>query len=127
MILRKIYKIGEKVSNFSATLSLLVFYGWAGNSVTISTAFVNVMRGWNFYSSATLKLVRLVFFLTESTLKSSFRFFILQNAILIIRWLHLKKLSKMTFSGGFSHIRISFLFKYFYYAPITFSYDSNCF
>ena len=45
MILRKIYKIGEKVSNFSATLSLLVFYGWAGNSVTISTAFVNVMRG----------------------------------------------------------------------------------
>ena len=45
MILRKIYKIGGKVSNFSATLSLLVFYGWAGNSVTISTAFVNVMRG----------------------------------------------------------------------------------
>lgn len=45
MILRKIYKIGEKVSNFSTTLSLLVFYGWAGNSVTISTAFVNVMRG----------------------------------------------------------------------------------
>ena len=45
MILRKIYKIGGKVSNFSTTLSLLVFYGWAGNSVTISTAFVNVMRG----------------------------------------------------------------------------------
>ena len=91
MILRKVYKKREKVRNFSTTLSLLVFYGWAGNSVTISTAFVNVMRGWNFYSSATLKPVRLVFFLTESTLKSSFRFFILQNAILIIRWLHLKK------------------------------------
>lgn len=45
MILRKIYKIGGKVSNFSATHSLLVFYGLAGNSVTISTAFANVMRG----------------------------------------------------------------------------------
>lgn len=45
MILRKIYKKKEKVRNFSATHSLLVFYGWAGNSVTISTAFANVMRG----------------------------------------------------------------------------------
>ena len=48
MILRKVYKKREKVRNFSATLSLLVFYGWAGNSVTISTAFVNVMRGVEF-------------------------------------------------------------------------------
>ena len=33
------------MSIFSATLSLLDFYGWAGNSITISTALVNDMRG----------------------------------------------------------------------------------
>ena len=38
MILRKIYKKGEKVRIFSATLPLLDFYGWVGNSITISTA-----------------------------------------------------------------------------------------
>ena len=35
----------EKVSIFSATLPLLDFYGWIGNSITISTALVNDMRG----------------------------------------------------------------------------------
>lgn len=68
MILRKIYKIGEKVSNFSATLSLLVFYGWAGNSVTISTAFVNVMIGGNFIPLL-LKYFT-IFFLAQLILES---------------------------------------------------------
>lgn len=49
---------------FSATLPLLDFYGWVGNSITISTALVNDMRGGIFtpalYSEA---LVRLVFFI----------------------------------------------------------------
>lgn len=31
--------------HFSATLPLLDFYGWIGNSITISTALVNDMRG----------------------------------------------------------------------------------
>lgn len=31
--------------HFSATLPLLDFYGWTGNSITISTALVNDMRG----------------------------------------------------------------------------------
>ena len=30
---------------FSTPLSLLDFYGWVGNSITISTALVNDMRG----------------------------------------------------------------------------------
>lgn len=33
------------MSIFSATLPLLDFYGWIGNSITISTALVNDMRG----------------------------------------------------------------------------------
>ena len=33
------------MSIFSATLPLLDFYGWKGNSITISTALVNDMRG----------------------------------------------------------------------------------
>lgn len=33
------------MSIFSASLPLLDFYGWAGNSITISTALVNDMRG----------------------------------------------------------------------------------
>lgn len=48
MILRKVYKKREKVRIFSTTLPLLVFYGLAGNSVTISTVLVNDMRGGNF-------------------------------------------------------------------------------
>lgn len=31
MILRKVYKKREKMRNFSTTLPLLDFYGWAGN------------------------------------------------------------------------------------------------
>ena len=41
----RITKKREKVSIFSATLPLLDFYGWVGNSITISTALVNDMRG----------------------------------------------------------------------------------
>ena len=38
MILRKVYKKREKVRIFNTTLPLLDFYGWVGNSITISTA-----------------------------------------------------------------------------------------
>ena len=48
MVFRKVYKKREKVRNYSTTLPLLVFYGLAGNSVTISTVLVNDMRGGNF-------------------------------------------------------------------------------
>ena len=41
MILRKVYKKGEKVRIFKCYTSSPYFYGWVGNSVTISTAFVN--------------------------------------------------------------------------------------
>lgn len=42
----------EKVRIFSATLPLLDFYGWIGNSITISTALVNDMRGGIFSSQS---------------------------------------------------------------------------
>lgn len=52
------------MSIFSATLPLLDFYGLAGNSITISTALVNDIRGGIFtpalHSEA---LERLVFFI----------------------------------------------------------------
>ena len=43
--LSKIYMKKRESEQFSTPLSLLDFYGWVGNSITISTALVNDMRG----------------------------------------------------------------------------------
>lgn len=52
------------MSIFSATLPLLDFYGWIGNSITISTALVNDMRGGIFTPALHSEALVRLFFLS---------------------------------------------------------------